>query len=283
MRVEPICTLKKSAYCSLFLLSILTLSSCTNFDLDPLTKRVNDNFSGKLNSPGDIDPAGANQFSFVVMADTHIGNPGGEVMKSMLDRVQAHGDAFVLVAGDLTDTGQEGQFLTFLTVFGNAGIPFRAAIGNHDIFFGGWKHYSRHLGRSIYSFNADNVHVAVIDTANGTIGEKQLRWLENDLRAATQEHKIVMAHFPPWNGNVSSLFKLASEEEAAVLKTILYETGVDIMFGGHYHGYNETIIGGVKYIVTGGANDLIDPGNKQHFFRVHVNGSNLRTEFVPFN
>jgi hypothetical protein len=75
---------------------------------------------------------------------------------------------------------------------------------------------------------------------------------------------------------------MASEEEAAILKDILNRTEVDIMFASHYHGYNETVIGGVKYIVTGGANDIIDIGNRQHFFRVRVNGTEMTTEYIPF-
>ena len=75
---------------------------------------------------------------------------------------------------------------------------------------------------------------------------------------------------------------MASDEESAILKDILHRHQVKVMFAGHYHGYNETSIGDVKYIVTGGANDLIDPGNAQHFFRVHIEGETLRTEYVSF-
>lgn len=256
--------------------------SCTNIDLDPLTKRYEENFKGDLSAPADIDPTGVNSFSFVVLSDTHIGSPGGEVLKGMLARIQSDGDAFVVSCGDSTDNGAEGQYLQLLTLFSQFNIPFRLALGNHDIFFNGWKNFKKHIGRSMYSFNADNVHITVIDSANGVLGEEQLDWIESDLKLATHEHKIVVTHFPPWNGNFSSIFKMASEEEAAILKDILQRTGVDIIFGGHYHGHRETKLGDVNYVVTGGANDIIDFGNKQHFIRVHVNGASLRTEYVSF-
>jgi len=256
--------------------------SCTNFDIDPVSGRFEDNFSGRLTTPGNIDPAGTNDFTFAVMGDSHIGAPGGKVLSSILDRVVAAGDAFVLLTGDITDTGRDSQYDDLNAMFVEKNVTFRTAIGNHDIFFGGWDSFSKKIGRSIYSFNADNLHVAVIDSANGVLGEGQLRWLERDMATSTAEHKIVISHFPAWNGTFSSIYKMASEEEAAILKDILHRTGVDIMFASHYHGYNETVIGGVKYIVTGGANDIIDIGNGQHFFRVRIRGSVMTTEYIPF-
>lgn len=258
------------------------ISSCTNFEWDPLEERFSDNFSGRLSTPGNIDPAGTNQFTFALMSDNHMGAPGGRVLPSILDRVRSDGDAFVVLAGDITDTGRPVQFDDMNRLFLEKNLVFRAAIGNHDIFFGGWSHFAEKVGRSIYSFKADNVHFAIIDSANGVLGQEQLEWLDRDLATATEEHKIVVSHFPPWNGTFSSIYKMASEEEAAILKDILHRRGVDLMFAGHYHGYNETVIGGVKYIVSGGANDIIDIGNKQHYFRVRVNGSELTTHYVPF-
>lgn len=258
------------------------LLSCTTFETDPVTKRFNENTSGELPVTADIDPAGTNSFKFAVLSDTHIGSPGGRVLGSMLSRIQSNGDAFVVSCGDNTDNGDEGQYLGFQELFGTYNLIYRAAIGNHDIYFDGWKNFRKFFGRSMYSFNADNVHFTFLDSANGVFGERQIEWLERDLAAATQTHKIVVTHFPIWNGTFSSIFKLASEEEAAIIKDMMNRYNVSIVFSGHYHGYSETELGGVKYIVTGGANDLIDPGNSQHYFEVTVNGSTISTQKVGF-
>src|SRR5690606_18060093 len=122
-----------------------------------------------------IDPSGTDQFSFVVIGDTHVGSPGGEVYQRVLQDAKNFGDAFVVIAGDLTHGGKGGEFDQFNAVADDAGIEVRAAIGNHDIFFGGWNEYKAKLGKSIYSFSADNVHFAMIDTANGVLGEAQLK------------------------------------------------------------------------------------------------------------
>ncbi|MEQ1877013.1 MAG: metallophosphoesterase [Bdellovibrionia bacterium] len=254
--------------------------SCTNFDMDPVNKRVDENLSGALAPTADLDPAGTDNFSFVVMGDTHIGSPGGEVMERIAQAAVDAGDAFAVVAGDVTTGGLDGEFSQFKTVFGDKALPFRAAIGNHDLYFGGWERFKTQIGRSIYSFNADNVHFVVVDSGNGILGEAQLRWIESDLRANTRTHTILVTHFPPWNGIFSSIYKMSSEEEAAVLKDLVHRYGVKYVVSGHFHGFDERDIGGTKYIVTGGANDIIDLGQRMNYVRIRVNGSAISMEVI---
>jgi len=254
--------------------------SCTNFGITQLQDRVADNFSGLVSHPGDIDPAGANSFSFMVIGDTHIGSPQGEVMNTMAGIAESAGDAFVIVAGDISHGGLDGEFTQFKTVMDTHGMTWRTAIGNHDIFFGGWSRYRTSIGRSIYSFNADNVHFIMLDSANGSLGEQQLQWFEADLMANTRPHVVVVTHFPPWNGRFASIYRMSSEEEAAVLKDICHRYGVDYVFAGHYHGSEETELGGVKYIVTGGANDQMDLGQKQNYVRVTVSGDSISAQII---
>ncbi|HEX4925529.1 MAG TPA: metallophosphoesterase [Bdellovibrionales bacterium] len=254
--------------------------ACTNFDLEMHNKRVSENFSGEITAPGDLDPAGTNNFTFIIMGDTHIGSPGGEVMRRIVEAGVAAGDAFAVIAGDVTQGGLDGEFAQFKTVFSNNSLPFRAAIGNHDLYFGGWERFRQQLGRSIYSFNADNVHFVMIDSGNGILGKRQLQWLEDDLRVNTRPHVVIVTHFPPWNGHFSSIYKMSSEEEAAVLKDIAFRHGVDIIAAGHYHGFAEKDIGRTKYIVTGGANDLIDLGQRMNYVRVRVAGDAMTIEVV---
>src|SRR4051812_40825472 len=113
--------------------------ACTTFESDPVVKRFDENFSGDISPVADIDPSGTNNFSFIVLSDTHMGSPGGKVLESMLERIQGSGDGFVISCGDNTDNGDDGQYLAFQAAFGKFNLQYRAAIGNHDIFFDGWK------------------------------------------------------------------------------------------------------------------------------------------------
>lgn len=253
---------------------------CAYLGLRGPQARFGENMNSSLAVPADIDPPGTDQFSFMVVGDSHVGNPAGGVLRDALMAAKSFGDSFILVAGDITDNGDIGQFRQFRTLFSEQGLQYRAAIGNHDIYFTGWDTWKDEIGRSIYSFNADNVHVVVLDTANGILGKDQINWLRNDLSAATQAHKVVMTHYPVWNGRFASIFRMSSDEETAILKDLFFKTGVRLVVSGHFHGYDEITIGGVKYIVTGGANNLLDPGQYRHYVRVTVAGASLVTEVV---
>jgi 3',5'-cyclic AMP phosphodiesterase CpdA len=264
----------------LTVLGFLTLFSCTNLGLNQLNDRINDNFTGTIPAPADIDPAGTNSFTFMAVGDTHIGSPQGETLNEFAQFAKTANDAFIVVAGDLAHNGLEGEFVQFKQVMSNNTMAWRAAIGNHDIYFDGWSRYRSQIGRSVYSFNADNVHFVMLDSANGILGTTQMEWLENDLRSNTRTHIVIVSHFPPWNGAFSSIYRMSSEEEAAVLKDICFRYNVDLFISGHYHGYEEVNLGHTKYIVTGGANSQTDPGQRRNYVRVTVNGGSLSTEVV---
>lgn len=256
------------------------LFSCTNVGLNQLNDRVADNFSGTIVAPADLDPPGTDNFSFMAIGDTHIGSPQGEVLNRYAAIALTTGDAFVIVAGDVTHGGGEGEFIQFKQVMSDNSMGWRVAIGNHDIYFDGWSRYRNQIGRSIYSFNADNTHFVMLDSANGVLGKTQLEWLENDLKANTRPNIILVSHFPPWNGTFSSLYRMSSEEEAALLKDIAYRYGVDLVISGHYHGYEEAQLGTTKYIVTGGANAQTDIGQRQNYVRVSISGTNITTQVI---
>lgn len=255
--------------------SLAFIIGCNNLNFDGVRERFRENFSGTLTLPGNIDPAGTNVFSFSLMGDTHVGLTATSFIDETLQAIQTAGDAFVVVAGDLTNLGKADEFNAFVGTFNGANIPFRAALGNHDLYFDGWNNFKRYIGRSIYSFDADNVHFAVVDSGNGTIGEAQLNWLRADLAATAQPLKIVISHYPPISGILDNLFKMASEEEAALFKSILHHHNVNYMIAGHYHGYREQRLGNTIYIVTGAVNTLLDPGNTKHFVRFTVNGNSI--------
>lgn len=262
-------------FSSAFLVCFLFHVSCTNLEIGGTDRRFNENMKGDLRSYADFSPASPSSFTFAVIGDTHIGSSGGYQLAKAIPLMKADGDQFVVIAGDMTDTGEDGQYRTLLNLLTTNSMSYYPCIGNHDIFFNGWSNYRSHIGRSIYSFNAGIVHFVVVDTANGQIGERQLDWLERDLAAATQTHKVVIMHYPPYVGNIGSIFQLSSEEESAVLKDMMYKYNVKLLIAGHYHGFNEATIGRTRFIVSGGGNNILDPGNNSHYLRITVTPTDL--------
>ncbi len=254
---------------------IIIYLACTNIQTGQTTQRFYDNINGNLRTYGDLTITTPTSFSFSAMGDTHIGSSGGALMARALQMSKNDGDSFAVIAGDDSNTGIESELLTFLSQISDSGLTAFPAIGNHDIFFGGWANYKRIIGRSIYSLNAGNTHFIFLDTANGAFGEDQLHWLTDDLNRNTLPNKVVIMHFPIYIGEFSSLYKISSDEEATIFKNIMHKFGVNLVISGHYHGYGEKFIGGTRYIVTGACNNILDIGNRSGYVKVTVSGTDL--------
>lgn len=267
-------SLFKFLFIFLFLIFIFPMS-CTNLQVGQTSFRFYENMRGNLRSFNNFTPTVATQFSFSAMGDVHIGSPGGDLFVRALNHSKAAGDEFTISLGDNSNTGTESELLTFTYQYAGAAMTVYPVIGNHDIFFGGWNNYKTILGRSIYSFDAGNTHFTVLDSANGTIGEEQLNWLENDLRATTKTNKIVALHFPIYIGEFSSIYKISSDEEIAILKNMFNRYRVNLVLSGHYHGYSDKTINGTRYVVSGACNHILDPGNRSGYLKISINGSQV--------
>ncbi len=266
-------------FCSIIYLGLI-LFACTNLDYQALQNRVDDNFSNSISDTTNLDPTGSNQFSFAVMGDVHVGSQRGDILDQAVQMSKNAGDSFIVFTGDLTNNGESGEFAEFKEILNTHSMPFRTAIGNHDIMFNGWKHFKEKLGKSIFTFSADNTQFFILDSGNASLGKKQYEWVEEQLQYSTATHKIVISHYPPWIGKFSNIFKMDSEEEAAYFKNLMHKYQVSYMFSGHFHGYEKTKLGFTNYIVTGGVNRKLDPNEDSHFVRVTINNNQISTSYI---
>jgi len=102
-------------------------------------------------------PGAEYRFSFIHVTDTHIGEgigdygseglldemPDGDIGYSaerlrtfvnwVNDHYKAEGIEFVVVSGDLTDSGERSEFLKFKEIMDVLDIPYIPLIGNHDV------------------------------------------------------------------------------------------------------------------------------------------------------
>lgn len=100
-------------------------------------------------------------------------------------------------------------------VIAQLGIPFYHAPGNHDMNYDSpddafaLETFKNHFGPPYYSFDYGQVHFIILDDVQwlkrgqekahyqGMLGEKQLKWLANDLRNVPEDKLIVFAmHIP---------------------------------------------------------------------------------------
>jgi len=145
----------------------------------------------------------------------------------------------------------------FEQLYGPLGIPFYAALGNHD-----WGHpdspaaeilYSAksptwRMPASYYTFMAGPVQFFAIDTQSVALSDKQLEWLDRALANSQARWKIVYGHHPIYSGG-------AYEDRPDLITRLLplLRNRADAILAGHDH--NLQVIkpeAGVHFFIAGG-------------------------------
>ena len=164
--------------------------------------------------------AAEGSFSFVQMSDCHIGfekpaNPDARATLNVaVDKVLGMADkpAFMIHTGDISHTAKPQEFDDALQMIGRTKLDVHYAPGEHDILDAKTRDaYLERFGKGAtgdgwYSFDHGGVHfvslVNVVDLKKnglGSLGAKQLEWLEDDLKDKTASTPIVLfAHIPLW-------------------------------------------------------------------------------------
>ncbi len=235
---------------------------------------------GQLN----VVPADPDKLNFVAVGDLHV--KGGDVsrLSRILDGATAAGDDLVVLLGDIVDTGEISDVEAVWQTIRDKGWDGRVAavIGNHDIFHGGWEPWTANAGPSHYTFTVGNQNFIVLDTADGTLGETQTQWLEEQLASFPNGRRFLLSHYLPVVPGVRTYLRLSDEQEALRVRAIAHRYGVSAWLGGHYHSYVTGIVDGVRYVVAGGGGGRRMPPVLNYFYvRVKVNGEEVTTEMVP--
>jgi 3',5'-cyclic AMP phosphodiesterase CpdA len=208
-------------------------------------------------------------FSFLFITDTHEygqSNPNiaalaGEILPS---------DRFILVGGDLTQNGSEADFALLKADLAALGIPAYFTVGNHDLFFDGWPHYRTVMGRSSYSFSANQLKVVCVDSANGTLGAAQNAWLRNELASGPETVKVVFTHFNLFTAGLSETMQYTDYEEIAYLLDLFAKNGVNYLLAGHSHKNDEKVLRGIRYVEL---EDFRFANRPCRYIRVSVDGT----------
>jgi len=203
---------------------------------------------------------------------------------------------FLLQTGDLVDHGEDQEAWKRFFHIERELLRSRAlfvTVGNHDLtgrFTRTRKDFLRLFGsasaRPYFSFRWGNARLYVLDAMDSWNG-KQASWLRNTLEANKQEqgvaHRFVAIHHGPFS---SGPHGPNERFVSAGFVDILREGGVDLILAGHDHIYERGDVGGLKYIVSGGAGaplyDVSTPTNGSqrrssvyHFVHIRVDGARV--------
>ena len=163
----------------------------------------------------------------------------------------------VIMLGDNIYGGQQPR--DFVDKFENpykplldAGVKFYASLGNHDSqtnrFYKPWNMN----GERYYAYTKKNVKFFVLDS--DYMDPKQLQWIDNELKNARDDWKIVYFHHPLY----SSGGRHGSEVDLRVtLEPLFLKYGVNVVYSGHDHIYERIKPQkGIYYFVVGSSGQL---------------------------
>jgi len=192
-------------------------------------------------------------YSFILLADPHMRGDNSRGLERLKYSIEQYGDKFVVVLGDITDSGRERDLQTFLDIARSFGVPVFPVIGNHDLFFGNWSIWKRLIGSTVYRVDIGHPDgtdtLLILDSANAYFGRRQFQWLDNELNEAG-ERVFVFSHFNLFAETFPGP-AMADNRERAKMVSML-RGRAEAMFSGHAHWPGEREIGGVHYITLEG-------------------------------
>ncbi|MEI6764197.1 MAG: metallophosphoesterase [Bacteroidota bacterium] len=154
---------------------------------------------------------------------------------------------------------------------------YYVAAGNHEL---GAKLFRKNFvlpGNGLwYSVNMLGVHFIVLDnTSDFTKGSPQYKWLKNDLEniPANIRFRVVVQHYPPYT---TGAHRDRCKKLQKHLVPLFEKYHVDIVFAGHNHGYERSLVNGVYYITTaGGGAPLHDQNFTSPYSQVYIKNYNF--------
>jgi predicted phosphodiesterase len=136
----------------------------------------------------------------------------------------------------------------------DAGVKFYAVLGNHDDPAERFDGNFNMKGQRYYTFKAPQGGVRFFALDSNYMDEKQLDWLEKELRAAGSDWKVCFFHHPLY----STGRKHGPDEELRrVLEPLLVKYRVDLVLAGHEHFYERLQPQhDIHYFISGAAGQL---------------------------
>jgi len=204
-------------------------------------------------------PLRANSVRFAVIGDFGTGEkPQIEVAQQMVKSRVAFPFDFVITVGDNIYTGsQPSDFdLDFAVPYKallDAGVPFYAALGNHDKTNERFYKPFNMGGANYYSFRKHNVRFFALDSNYMDLTETA--WVEAQLHDADPtDWKICFFHHPLYS---NARYHGSDLDLRKVLEPMFVKYGVNVVFSGHDHVYERVRPQqGIYYFVEGASGSL---------------------------
>ena len=207
----------------------------------------------------------AKGLTFLQISDSHMGfdKPANPNVKGTLEeaigRIRAipAKPAFMIHTGDITHLSKEQEFDDAEKIISQAKLDVHYVPGEHDIIDPENKLYKERYGRGTkgsgyYSFDANGVHfMGLVNVANlkgggmGSLGDEQLKWIEDDLKGRSASQPIVVfAHIPLWA--LYPTWGWGTEDSEQALGHLKRFGSVTVL-NGHIHQVMQKVEGNVTF------------------------------------
>jgi hypothetical protein len=155
----------------------------------------------------------------------------------------------------------------------------RILAGNHDTYFDQWSEYYKLFGSSTYFFvvktpTTSDLFIA-LETASGTLGKLQKKWLEDILSEKRSQHRycFILTHTNFFDTELSQFPSgNYSLEETAFLTNIFDRYDVSLIINGHDHYYDYVVLDGIRYLTL---EDAQDSDNEPTYFAINVQANEV--------
>ncbi len=203
------------------------------------------------------------ELRFAILGD-RTGGADAAIYEQVWREVASEHPAFVINVGDtiegLHDERAEAEWRELRPLWARyAALPKYFTAGNHDV----WSPLSKALytretkHSTFYSFTfRELVHITVLNNGReNTLSDAQLRFLEDDLKAAPAGiPRMVFFHVPFW------ILPLTFRSGAFELHRIAKQYGVAAVVSGHGHQFVKLERDGIQYLEAGSSGASLQRG-----------------------
>ena len=161
---------------------------------------------------------------------------------------------FVVFTGDLTQTTDDrkirrDRMAEFRDIVNQLKVKtVRFMPGEHDASLDRGEAYQEFFGDLHYTFDHNGVHFIVLDNVSdpmAAVGEKQLQWLQADLKQMNNDSRIVvLTHRPLFD--LAPDWDWATRDGAAVIDTLMPLPNVTVLYG-HIHQEHHHMTGHIAH------------------------------------
>ncbi len=279
----------KIRFISLLFVHVMLQSCIGDADLTGFvrsTDRIEDRFAISMDYNADktrIVNFDSEEYELIIGADLHIGDTVN-YNRFLRDALSPEIAAMVLAGDVVTGKEEDYELLGRILPADNQKKAYLLT-GNHELYFDGWKHFSRLFGSSVYFFTVvtpgnSDLYVC-LDSGSGTIGKSQLEWLRNLLTTSRKNHRycVIFTHNNLFR-NRFTLSAIPPENEVIVLMDLFLEHEVNMVVMGHDHIRAINHFGNTTYVTL---DALADYHFTASYMKLRAAKGGLSYRFVEVN